>query len=81
MSREYETVLQQRRLYINLCAGNILMKLMQDAGCHHERENEKQKKKQKRPRKYCFSVSVSRLDGIFDVVYQREEINTNISAV
>lgn len=54
---------------------------MQDAECHHERGNGKKKK----TRKYYFSLSVSGLDGIFDVVYgggdQRERINTNISAV
>lgn len=38
----------------------------------------------KKTHKYYFSLSVSGLDGIFDVVYggdQREQINTNISAV
>lgn len=37
---------------------------MQDAECHHERGNGK-----KKTRKYYFSLSVSGLDGIFDVVY------------
>lgn len=42
------------------------------------------RKREKKTRKYYFSLSVSGLDGIFDVVYggdQREQINTNISAV
>lgn len=42
------------------------------------------KKLKEGPSKYCISVSVSGLDWTFDVVYrvdQREEINTNVSAV
>lgn len=49
------------------------MKLVQDAECHHERGNGK-----KRPSKYYFSVSVSRLDGIFDVVYGGIKENKSI---